>query len=156
DIRRLMLERGETSFETETTHGASVDDLDWDKAKAYVASLGAIGETNVERVLLKRGCLAQDNGRLRPTNAGILLFGIDPQRHIRGAKITAARFAGETMTDNFHRQDITGTLPDQIRRAETFLHDHLRKSQHLGRTMAREDRYEYPLEAARELVVNAV
>jgi len=70
--------------------------------------------------------------------------------------MTAVRFASETMSDTFSRQDISGTLPDQIRRAETFLVDHLRKEVTLRETMQREEFYEYPLEAARELVVNAV
>jgi ATP-dependent DNA helicase RecG len=156
DIRRLMLERGEASFETEIVRGASLEDIDWEKARAYASSLRGSGETDVERLLLKRGCLAQGDGGLRPTHAGILLFGKDPQRHLRGAEITAARFAGETMSDSFSRQDIGGTLPDQIRRAETFLIDHLRKNLSLGRGMARDESFEYPLEAARELVVNAV
>lgn len=156
DIRRLMMERGETSFETEIVRGTSLDDIDWDKAKAYATSIGSIGDTSIEKTLIRRGCLALQDGQPRPTNAGILLFGKDPQRHLRGADITAARFGGETMSDTFSRQDIGGTLPDQIRRAETFLIDHLRKDFQLGRTMAREERYEYPMEAARELVVNAV
>ena len=47
-------------------------------------------------------------------------------------------------------------LEEQIRRAETFLRDHLQKGVQLGKTMARIENFEYPLEAARELVVNAV
>jgi ATP-dependent DNA helicase RecG len=156
DLRRLMIERGEASFETEIVRGASLEDIDWDKAKSYAASLNGMNEVNTEKVLLKRGCLAEQDGALRPTNAGILLFGKDPQRFLRGAEITAVRFAGETMSDTFSRQDIGGTLPDQIRRAETFLVDHLRKGVQLGTTMARAESFEYPLEAARELVVNAV
>ncbi|MDX2140117.1 MAG: ATP-binding protein [Chloroflexota bacterium] len=156
DLRRLMMERGEASFETEIVRGASNDDLDWDKVKAYAATLSGISDTQVERVLLKRGCLAQQDNRTRPTHAGILLFGKDPQRFVRGAEIVAARFAGETMGDSFERHDIVGTLPDQLRRTETFLRDHLRKQSQLGRTMMRDEQFELPLEAARELVVNAV
>ncbi len=156
ELRVLIMERGEASFETEVARGASLSDIDWDKAKAYVSGLSGIGETTVERVLLKRGCLVEQNGVLRPTNAGILLFGKDPQRFMRGADITAARFASENMSDTFTRQDISGTLPDQIRRAEMFMVDHLRKGVQLGQTMARAENFEYPLEAARELVVNAV
>ncbi|MEO8396307.1 MAG: ATP-binding protein, partial [Chloroflexota bacterium] len=96
-----------------------------------------------------------EDGRLRPTKAGILLFGKDPQRHIRNAEITAARFPGDSMSDSFKREDIVGTIPDQIRRAEAFLHDYLRKEVSIGRTMERTENFEYPLEAARELVVNA-
>lgn len=156
DLRRLLIERGEVHFETEIARGASMDDLNWDQASDYVTGLGVVGDISVEAFLLKRGCLAEQDGRLRPTNAGILLFGKDPHTFIRGAEITAARFAGDTMSDTFSRQDIAGTLPEQLRRAETFLRDHLRKGVQLGRTMARAESFEYPLEAARELVVNAV
>lgn len=156
DLRRLMMERGEASFELEVARGASSDDIDWDKARAYVASLPSIIETNPEKVLLRRGCLVQHEGRLRPTHAGILLFGKDPQRFVRGAEILAARFSGDVMGDSFERQDIVGTLPDQLRRVEAFLHERLRRVAHLGRSMARDEQYEYPFEAARELVVNAI
>lgn len=57
DLRRLIMERGEASFETEMVRGASLSDIDWEKAKAYAGSLSGIGETSVERILLKRGCL---------------------------------------------------------------------------------------------------
>jgi ATP-dependent DNA helicase RecG len=156
DLRRLIIERGEVSFETEIARGATSQDIDWDRAKAYTTSLSGMGESSAEQILLKRGCLVEQDGVLHPTNAGILLFGKDPQRFLRGADITAARFASETMSDTFRRQDILGTLPDQIRRAEMFLVDHLRKDIQLGQTMARAEQFEYPLEAARELVVNAV
>jgi ATP-dependent DNA helicase RecG len=155
-LRRLVMQRGDTNFESEAARGATLDDIQWPKAEAYAASLSSIGAGNARELLLKRGCLTQEDGELRPTNAGILLFGKDPQRFVRSAEITAARFAGDTMSDTFSKQDITGTLPDQIRRAETFLVDHLRKGVQIRHTMAREENFEYPLEAARELVVNAV
>jgi ATP-dependent DNA helicase RecG len=156
ELRRLIIERGEVSFETEIVREATLQDIDWDKVKSYTANLTGMGETTVESILVKRGCLVERDGTLHPTNAGILLFGKDPQRFLRGADITAARFASETMSDTFSRQDVMGTLPDQIRRAEMFMVDHLRKDIQLGQTMARAEQFEYPLEAARELVVNAV
>lgn len=155
-LRRLFITRGEISFESDIALGASLDDLDWDKVHDYVKGLHGIAENDPQTVLLRRGCVARQEDRLLPTHAGILLFGKDPQQIIRGSDITAVRFAGNEMSDTFSRQDITGTLPDQIRRAETFLVDHLRKGVHLRHTMARQEQYEYPMEAARELVVNAV
>ncbi len=155
-LRHLIFERGEAHFETETATGATLDDIDWDKAEVYVSALSGLGENDIHKTLIKRGCLVAKDGDYYPTNAGILLFGRDPQHFVRGAEITAARFAGQTMGDTFSRQDLLGTLPDQIRRAETFLVDHLRKGVQLGSAMTRQENFEYPLEAARELVVNAV
>jgi ATP-dependent DNA helicase RecG len=155
-LRRLILERGDAKFESEAVRGATRDDLDWAQVEAYAAGLSGMGGTPAEQVLLKRGCLVKRNASLVPTHAGILLFGKDPQQFLRGSDITAARFAGTEMGDVFTRQDISGTLPQQIRRAETFLVDSLRKGVRIGDTMARSEQLEYPLKAVRELVVNAV
>ncbi len=155
-LRRLILERGDVTFESEPARGAQKDDLDWRQVQTYAGSLSGMGGISPEQILIKRGCLIKIGGDLQPTHAGLLLFGKDPQQFIRGSDITAARFAGSEMGDVFTRQDITGTLPQQIRRAETFLVDNLRKGVHLGANMARQEQLEYPLKAVRELVVNAV
>ncbi|MBK8135121.1 MAG: putative DNA binding domain-containing protein [Chloroflexi bacterium] len=152
-MRRLLIERGDITYEAEPARDANRLDLDWERATQYAAVLG---EADVEQALIKRGCLVRENGQALPTHAGILLFGRDPRRFVRGAEITAVRFAGEAMGDTFTRDDISGTLPEQIKRAETFLRDTLRKGVTLGGAMARSEQYEYPLEAVRELVVNAV
>lgn len=152
-MRRLLIERGDITYEAEPAREATRLDLDWERATQYAAS---IGEADVEQALIKRGCLVREDNRVVPTHAGILLFGRDPRRFVRGAEITAVRFAGEAMGDTFTRDDISGTLPEQIKRSETFLRDTLRKGVTLGGAMARSEQYEYPLEAVRELVVNAV
>lgn len=152
-LRRLLIERGEVTFESEAAHDLTRDALDWERAQHYAAT---IGERDVEQALIQRGCAVRTGESVRPTHAGILLFGKDPRRTLRGSEITAVRFAGTVMGDTFTRQDITGTLPDQIRRAETFLRDHLRKGVQLRDSMERSEQFEYPLEAVRELVVNAV
>ncbi len=155
ELRQLFIERGEFSFETSVTHQTSLDDLDWAKVSEYTRLLRGIVD-DPKAILLKRGCLVHYEGKPTPTNAGILLFGKDPQQYLRGSEIIAARFAGDSMGDNFVRQDITGTLPEQIRKAEAFLVDHLRKDVQLKDKMARLENYEYPMEAAREILVNAV
>lgn len=155
-LRRLMIKRGEMDYEVGIAQEATLDDIDWDKAESYANNLNGFSDKDVEDVLLKRGCLAQYRNELLPTNAGILLFGKDPQRFLVASDISAVRFAGRAMSDTFNRQDITGTLPDQIKRAETFLVDHLRKSVTIGDKMQREENFEYPMEAARELLINAV
>jgi ATP-dependent DNA helicase RecG len=155
-LRRLMLERGDVTFEAEPARGARKEDLDWTQVEVYATSLSGMGGVSSEQVLIKRGCLVERDGVPLPTNAGVLLFGKDPQQFLRGSDITAARFAGREMGDVFTRQDINGTLPQQIRRAETFLVDNLRKGVQLSEHMARTEQLEYPLKAVRELVVNAV
>lgn len=156
ELRRLMMTRGELTYESETVVGATRDDLDWDRIADYAARLSGYDAGSTDDLMLRRGCLMRVGNALIPTRAGILLFGKDPQRFVRSALITAVRFAGDTMSDRHSRQDINGTLVDQIKRAETFLHDHLRRDVTLGAAMARHEHYEYPMEAARELLINAI
>lgn len=155
DLHQLLIQRGGISFETEIVSGATLDDIDWEKVDLYAKSISH-NDGDRQQLLYRRGCLAMLNDTLYPTNAGILLFGKEAQRFIHGSEITAVRFAGNVMGDTFNRQDILGTLPDQIRKAATFLTDYLRKGVQLKSTMARQEEYEYPMEAVRELVVNAV
>jgi len=160
ELRRLLIERGGIHFEEELARGATLDDLDWRKAEEYTDRMEKRSRLNrrglARELLIQRGCIAKRDKDWVPTNAGILLFAREPNRFLRSATITAARFAGTVMGDSFTRQDIGGSLPDQIRAAETFLIDHLRRGVQLGAAMTRDEQTEYPMEAARELVVNAV
>jgi ATP-dependent DNA helicase RecG len=154
-LRRLMMERGAVSFEALVPDGARLDDVDWEKAESYVADLGRLPSDGPEGALLKRGCLSQRDDQLLPTYAGLLLFGREPQRWVRSSAILVVRYAGTTMGDTFVRDEIQGTLPEQIRRAETFVVDNMRRGVRLL-GLERIEETEYPVEAIREAIVNAI
>ncbi|MDW8350753.1 MAG: ATP-binding protein [Anaerolineae bacterium] len=153
-LRELMLVRGEGTWESTVPSGASRDDLDWSKVEAYVQQM-VIGDETAEDVLLRRGCVVKRGAQIKPTYAGLLLFGRQPQRWVRGAEILCARFGGTEMGDVFARQTIGGTLPEQIRRAEAFLDENMPRRARL-RAWQRSDEPLYPPGVLREAVVNAV
>ncbi|RME73639.1 MAG: transcriptional regulator, partial [Chloroflexi bacterium] len=156
DLRRLMLARGQISYERQPAEGAKMFDIDWPRVAQYVDNVPALAADSEEDALLKRGCVIKDEaGNLHPTNAGILLFGRDPSRFIPSAEIIVVRYAGLQMTDTFVREDIQGPLPDQIRRAEAFVVSNLQRSYRLD-GLARTEYLAFPLDAVRELIVNAV
>lgn len=152
ELWRLLLARGERSFEALPAPNATLEDLDPEKVERYVSSLDGVGELTADQVLRKRGCLTPAG---QPTYAGVLLFGHEPDAFVTGCEITVVRYAGTEMGDEFLRQDIRDTLPEQIRRAEAFLVSNMRVGARLL-GFGREDKTEYPLEAVREAVVNAV
>ncbi len=165
-LRRLIIERGEVSFESLIPPSATLDDIDWDKAERYLASLEGLSAATTEAALHNRGCLVTPplpppkswggkRGGYRPTNAGVLLFGIQPERFVKSSEIIVARYVGREMSDAFVREDIRGTLPDQIRRAEAFLVSNMKRGVRLV-SLEREERVEYPVKAVREAIVNAV
>ncbi len=152
-LRRLLIERGDVSFESLPARGAGIQDVDWDRAQRYAEASGLLPGISVEELLRKRGCIIGDDGV--PTNAGILLFGREIERFVRTAEIIVARYAGRAMSDSFIREDIRGPLPDQIRRAEAFVMANMRRGSRLT-ALEREEHPEYPPKAVREAIVNAV
>jgi ATP-dependent DNA helicase RecG len=155
-LRRLMMARGELSWEAQVPDGATAGDLDWEAVDAYVQGVSGLGDVPPEVALLRRGCLVEQDGERVPTCAGLLLFGREPQRWVRGSEIEAARFRGREMGDVFVRQTISGPLPHQLRQAEAFLADQVRTVVRMGAGLTRDERPEYPPQAAREALVNAV
>jgi ATP-dependent DNA helicase RecG len=154
-LRRLMMARGAVSFEAEVPDGARLADLDWERAEQYLAELGGLQSDSRDDALLKRGCLARRGSELYPTHAGLLLFGLEPENWVRSGEILVVRYGGTTMTDRFLREEIRGTLPEQIRRAEAFVVDNMRRGVRL-QGLERVEQAEYPVDAVREAIVNAV
>jgi len=154
-LRRLMMERGAVSFEALVPEGARLDDLDWEKASRYLADLGGLSSGSREEALLRRGCLTHTDAEPVPTYAGLLLFGREPQRWVRSSEILVVRYAGNAMSDRFVREEVRGTLPEQIRRAEAFVVGNMRRGVRLL-GLERVEETEYPVEAIREAIVNAV
>ncbi len=160
-LRRLLVERGAIQFESLCPPGASLKDLDEAQIEAYLKLVSWPAHEPAEQVLLRRGCLRQGNGeagsaqRLQPTFAGLLLFGKQPQRWLPNATLLAARFTGSSFSDRFIKQEIGGTLPQQLQQAEVFLQENIRRVVRMV-GMAHQETPEYPFEAVRELLVNAV
>ncbi|MGD9093442.1 MAG: ATP-binding protein [Anaerolineales bacterium] len=153
-LRSLLMERGAIQFEDQVPAQATFDDLEPSKIEEYLRVTLLLGGS-AQEVLLRRGCIKELDGQLRPTYAGLLLFGRQPQQWVPSASILAARFTGVTITDQYIKQDIGGTIPDQLRKAEIFGRENIRSVVRLV-GLAHEETPEYPPEAVRELLVNAV
>lgn len=161
-LRQLLLERGAVQFETQIPPGATLDDLDMAQVNAYVERFrflvvdgAGLGSDLAAEFLLQRGCLKRENGKLHPTYAALLLFGHHPQRWLPAATILSARFSGVTFGDQYIKQGINGSLPEQLHQAELFVRDNLRSVVRLL-GLRNQETLEYPFEAVRELLVNAV
>jgi ATP-dependent DNA helicase RecG len=154
-LRGLLIEKGVVQFETKVPPNAELSDLDPDQVAYYLKALNLSSFDGYQDVLLQRGCLVKSDGELKPTYAGILNLGRHPQQWLPSATILAARFPGVAISDQFIKQEIRGTLLEQIRAAEAFVRDQLRSVVRLV-GLSRQETLEYPLEAIREILVNAV
>ena len=98
------------------------------------------------------------NGEGTPTHAGILFFGNYPQRFFQNAQLRVVRFKGISVTHPvINRLDCSGTLCEMVDAAEEFIRKNIRLlSFRTSKSFQRDDKFEYPLKALREAIINAL
>lgn len=136
---------------------ATPEDIDMAAAVAFLQTTSIAGApVDPVRVLTADGMLAADgSGHLRPTVAGILLFGKLPQKFLPHAVIRADVRFTEAQEGWDDLQTISGTLFDQINGAEAFIKRHIPISAKIV-GFRRVEMPTVPLEALREAIVNAI
>ncbi len=93
---------------------------------------------------------------LRPTVAGLLMFGLMPQDHLPSAFIEAAIYRGtrRTSDDLVHAESIKGCADSQIEYAVRFVDRFMLKP--ARKPVGRIDHRQYDIRAIHEAIVNAV
>jgi ATP-dependent DNA helicase RecG len=171
---RLFQASGLVHYDLRPVPGSTIDDLDSNRYQNYFKKIlrQRIPEPDNTpawtRILLNTDILVEDRGKLIPTVAGMLLFGIRPNRYLPQTGITATAFKGVVKDyDTFDEEVIRGPAlplveskrkilePGVIDRAIDFV------SRNMGHVAwlegARRIRQKaYPIEAVREAIVNAV
>lgn len=157
-LYKLLHQRGTVQFESRPLPDANLTDLDQDQVMAYAQATGNVQQHDLGKAyefLVRRGCLIRSGSALQLTYAALLLFGRFPQQWLPNATILAGRFPGVTLSGTYIKRDITGNLPEQLRQAEDFIRMNLKTTVRLV-GLQHQESLEYPYEAVRELLVNAV
>lgn len=95
-------------------------------------------------------------GEVLPTNAGVLFFGSEPQRHVPQSEVVCVLYRDESGVGGYvDRKIVTGTVQELIDQTEAFLNKYVAVGARIE-GWKRIDLPEYPIEALREAVVNAV
>lgn len=165
EIEAFLYQRGTLVWEIRPVERATLADLDMERVEQYLAQRPSrtrdVGRlSNLEEVLLHLGCAALVQGEagpvVRPTNAGLLLFGLHPQEFLVGAEVICVLYRDTLGLYRYaDRRVLHGTLTEQIDQAEAFFAQHVPIAARVE-GFHRVEEPDYPLEALRELVVNAV
>ena len=162
EIERFLHAKGTLAWEEHAVLLASLDDLDAQRVRDYLTHRPGrrTGAMDADPATLQRlGCASPNPGdstTMHPTRAGLLLFGKAPQDFLLHAELVCVLFGDELGLRRYlDRRILHGALPEQIDQAEEFLKRHMRVG---ARTEGfhRVDVPDYPLEALREAVVNAL
>ncbi len=94
----------------------------------------------------------------KPTYAGVLLLGNNPEYFLRGAYIQYVRFNGKSVADEIiNEKKFTGSLITILRKLDTFIDDGIILQRPISNSTLRESiQKNYPNWAIRELLMNAI
>lgn len=161
EMLELANDRGLQDWELQPARDATMEDIDLARVEAYVGQRSTLSRQrgrldDIEQTLIGLKCARRIQKKIVPTNAGILFFGRDPQRHIIQSEVVCVLYRDALGVGGYvDRKIITGTVQEQIDETEVFLNKHMNVGAKIE-GWKRIDLPDYPIEALREAVVNAV
>ena len=160
EIARLYREGSSKSQDVFPVENAGLDDLDLEKVKKY------LGESNLTKqleskhlhsLMQKEGLIVFDEAKKEyiPTYAGVLLFGKHPQLNVHCASIKADRYRGTDMIEWIDKNDFNGNIFTLVENCEYFFKKNMRIAS-WSAGFKTEHKTEYPIDALKEAVINAL
>jgi ATP-dependent DNA helicase RecG len=158
EIAEMHLQSTGMSWDRLPAVGETLKDLDIEKVKNYIRKARDVGrkgfreeeEINPVQVLEKMKLIIDG----KPTWAASLLFGKGGKRFLSQAVIHCGRFKNQTLV--IDDRLIEGSLFEQVEEAMDFVRKNTNVKFVMTGKPEREEIWDYPLEAIREAVVNAV
>lgn len=135
EAQELRYDKGESTFDGRVVPGATFDDLDTVLVQRYLRAIRGLPRAEV--ALRSRGLLTDHEGTVRPTVAGILVLGREPQVQFPQATLRLIRYHG-TSRESGSRSNVAGDvridgpLPTQIAVARRRLRRWLPTALRLG------------------------
>lgn len=152
-VRELQLKGQNTTFDSVFERGAEpVSRRDAEQVCQMIQDyLGDSSKPVGVNQLISWGLLKREAGVLFPSNAYRLLSG--QGLHFSG--IQCAVFQGNEKVNFLDRKEFAGPVSEQLENAQRFLMQYLRCAAIIESTR-REDIYEIPIKALREIIANAI
>jgi len=158
ELERVILEKRKRYWDSEICERASLKDIDEEKGRWFLRKakverdLDVDENTPVEEALERLELLKNE----KLTNAAVLLFGKNPQKFFLQAETRCARFKGTKPLEFVDMKVFQGSIIDQVEKSLSFVLEHIPMRIYITGKPEREEKYEYPPDAIREAIINAI
>ncbi len=161
EIGLAIANRGQPRYDLEPIREAGIEALD---QAALARTIERVRLTSRafrdidERTALERlhVLVRDDQGELAPSLGGLLTFGVYPQQYFPQLTVSVVVYGSDDNGPRFEDNPvIRGTIPDLVAETLAVLRRHMRVRGYVD-SSGRHERLDYPLNAVREAVVNAV
>ena len=140
---------------------ADYSDIDEEEVKNFLKNRAIKLRVNIPKISVREFLIKtlkivkEQDGEWKPINTAILFFGKNPQEYIPQSEIRIARFKGPTRIEFIDSKEITGPIYKMLDEVEVFFKRNTRLANKIVE-FKRIDIPEYPFEAVREAVINAI
>jgi len=140
---------------------AKYDNIDEKEVRGFLENRAIKLKVKIPKISIKDflvktlGVVKKSNGILCPTNAALLFFGKNPFNCIPQNEIRIARFEGTTRLKSIDSQEIREPIYKMLEQVEIFFKRNTRLANKIVE-FKRVDIPEYPYEAIREGLINAI
>ncbi len=162
---RILVERRASfakTYDLVPAIGSKLDDLSVEHFKINYLTSAVDKETLAENGRTIEEQLASlrffDQREKCPTNAGILIFGLNPEFYLPGAYLQFIKFSGEEMTTDVEfEKKFSGALITELKLIDEFVKSNVIKERPVKKDSFQETTIQnYPYWALRELIMNAI
>jgi ATP-dependent DNA helicase RecG len=162
EIALIMAARTQPAYDREVIEGTTVQDLDEEAIRRTLRRVRAgfpkLAQSDDTTVLFRLGITAERSADAPLTLAGLLAFGQFPQQFFPQLMVSVVvhspdSSSGTRFLDN---QTVRGPIPEMVETTLAMLRRNLAVRAVISEHGSRVDEVEYPLEAVREAVVNAL
>ncbi len=172
---RLYQQSGRLQYDRKPVPGATAADLDRRRLVNYFRDIrrqecpDEADEDAWQHLLVNTELMEEDRGRRIPSAGGLLLFGMRPNRYLPQSGITAVAYPGTAKDYEAKERAVirgpavallseAGEIVETgvIEQALDFVRRNTTPAAWIDDGGRRQERWDYPLEAVREAVVNAI
>ena len=157
EIINAVIREGKASFDRLINKEFDFNkDFDKNKLKNFLEKAKIKTNLSRENILINLGAAIKKGNLVYLNNAGVLFFSKDLNLFFSQAYTTCVRYKGETRTNVIDRIDLKGDLIEQVEESVKFLLKNTRLAYKFTGKPAREEIPEYPTDAIREAIINAI
>ncbi|MBN2835124.1 MAG: putative DNA binding domain-containing protein [Candidatus Delongbacteria bacterium] len=151
EILQLAIKSGKVRFDEQICTSFKWNDFDDDKFKYYLKLAGISYNLERDEILRNLKVLTDDGF----TNAGVLYFAKEPSRYIISSQIRCVHFYGDDRVNILDKKVFDKGIIGNIEHAIEYIKDRVPVRYEI-KNLARDEFPEYPIEAYREAIVNAI
>ena len=158
-LDRLLEQTTPIPWDNRAAHNARLDDLREAKVREHLHDVQSAlrDEPDAPTIYRRMRITVPANQHEVPRNVGLLFFSDDPERWFPSSRIVVAQFvadrAGKVQNERTFHGALAAQLRDCLRHLDGFAQTHLKKERDRSRVRGWVN---YPLQALREALVNAV